>query len=80
MTYSMSESPPSSLADLRKRANFTQRQVADLLNVTVTTVSAWERGTQVPRLTFSQIEILLDAFGCTIQDLVSATNQPKSDG
>ncbi|MBE9138818.1 helix-turn-helix transcriptional regulator [Nodosilinea sp. LEGE 07088] len=75
----MGKPQPPSLADLRKRASLTQRQVADLLNVTVTTVSAWERGTQVPRLTFAQIEILLDAFGCTIQDLVAATNPQDAE-
>ncbi|MFQ4138706.1 helix-turn-helix transcriptional regulator [Nodosilinea sp. PGN35] len=71
----MGKPQPLTFADLRKRASLTQRQVADLLSVTVTTVSAWERGTQVPRLTFSQTEKLLDAFSCTIQDLVNATNQ-----
>jgi transcriptional regulator with XRE-family HTH domain len=75
----MGKSQSSSLADLRKRASLTQRQVADLLNVTVTTVSAWERGTQVPRLTFAQIEKLLNAFDCTIQDLVNATNQRDTE-
>ena len=75
----MGESQPLSLADLRKRASLTQRQVADLLDVTVTTVSAWERGTQVPRLTFAQIEKLLTAFSCTIQDLVAATSQGKPE-
>ena len=75
----MGKSELPSLADLRKRSNLTQRQVADLLNVTVTTVSAWERGTQVPRLTFAQIEKLLNALGCTIQDLVAATNPPESE-
>ncbi len=75
----MGKPQPPSFADLRKRASLTQRQVADLLDVTVTTVSAWERGTQVPRLTFAQIEKLLDAFSCTIQDLVAATNQPKPE-
>lgn len=63
------------LADLRKHAGLTQRQVAELLGVTVTTVSAWERGTQVPRLTFAQVEKLLEAFGCSIQALVEAANQ-----
>ena len=75
----MRESEQLTLADLRKRANLTQRQVADLLGVTVTTVSAWERGTQVPRLTFAQTEKLLAAFGCSIRDLVEATNQREDN-
>lgn len=75
----MGSSEPLTLADLRKRASLTQRQVADLLDVTVTTVSAWERGTQVPRLTFAQIEKLLAAFECSIQDLVEATNQREDE-
>ncbi|MBD2256430.1 helix-turn-helix transcriptional regulator [Pseudanabaena sp. FACHB-2040] len=71
----MGKSERPTLADLRKEASLTQRQVADLLNVTVTTVGAWERGAQVPRLTFAHIQKLLEAFDCAIQDLVEATNQ-----
>lgn len=67
------------LSELRRQAGLTQRQVADLLGVTVTTVSAWERGTQVPRLTFAQIEKLLAAFNCSIQDLVIATQPPEDN-
>lgn len=70
-----SQSEQLTLAGLRKRANLTQRQIADLLNVTVTTVSAWERGTQVPRLTFGQVEALMDALNCTIRELVEATKK-----
>lgn len=75
----MPELEQPTLAVLRKRANLTQRQVANLLDVTVTTVSAWERGTQVPRLTFAQTEKLLEALACSIQDLVAATGQRAAD-
>lgn len=74
-----SQSEQLTLASLRKRSNLTQRQIADLLNVTVTTVSAWERGTQVPRLTFVQVETLMSALGCTIRELVKATEKKEME-
>lgn len=66
------------LAELRRRAGLTQRQIAEILDVTVTTVSSWERGTQVPRLTFAQVEKLMNALDCSIHDLVEATGQQKN--
>jgi DNA-binding transcriptional regulator YiaG len=38
------------LAQLRQRAGLTQRKLADILEVTIKTVSAWERGEHEPCL------------------------------
>ncbi|KAM3094194.1 helix-turn-helix domain-containing protein [Phormidesmis sp. 146-12] len=65
---------PLNLMKVRSRAGMTQRQFADLLGVTISTVSNWERGVQVPRLTFSQTKMIMDASGLTIDDLVEAFN------
>ncbi|PSB16071.1 XRE family transcriptional regulator [Phormidesmis priestleyi ULC007] len=61
--------------NVRKLAGMTQRQFADLLGVTISTVSNWERGVQVPRLTFFQTKLIMDASGLTIDELVEAFNE-----
>lgn len=59
---------------VRERSQLTQREFADLLGVTISTVSNWERGVQVPRLTFEQTKKVMDASGLSIDDLVQAFN------
>ena len=65
---------PLNLMNVRKLAGMTQRQFADLLGVTISTVSNWERGVQVPRLTFFQTKLIMDASGLSIDELVEAFN------
>lgn len=63
---------PLTLMKVRTRAGMTQKQLADLLGVTISTVSNWERGVQVPRLTFSQTKLFMEASGHSIDELVEA--------
>lgn len=65
---------PLTLMKVRAIAGLTQRELADLLGVTISTVSNWERGVQVPRLTFLQTKLLMDASGLSIDALVEAFN------
>lgn len=65
---------PLTLMKVRERAGLTQRQLADVLGVTISTVSNWERGVQVPRLTFWQTQKLMNACQCSIDELVDAFN------
>jgi transcriptional regulator with XRE-family HTH domain len=73
------ENDQLTFADLRKRAGLTQRQLADSLGVTVKSVSAWERGVVEPRLSFAEIQKLMEILGCSFQDLVDATNQRETE-
>jgi len=72
------------LVELRKRVGLTQRQVAEALGVTVTTVSSWETGLKEPRLDFVQTKKLMELYRCSINDLAEAleslreNRQPKS--
>lgn len=66
------ENDQLTLMKVRSRAGMTQKQFADLLGVTISTVSNWERGTQVPRLTFEQTKAVMDASGMSIDELVQA--------
>ncbi|MBF2049774.1 MAG: helix-turn-helix domain-containing protein [Leptolyngbya sp. IPPAS B-1204] len=62
------------LKKLRERAGLTQRQIADALGVTTTTVGTWERGEKEPRPSFLQVKILIETLNCTLDELVEATS------
>lgn len=57
----------------------TQKQWADLLGVTISTVSNWERGVQVPRLTFLQTKRIMEATELSIDDLVEAFSNTRGE-
>jgi transcriptional regulator with XRE-family HTH domain len=63
---------PITLMSVRQKAKMTQKQWAEWLGVTISTVSNWERGVQVPRLTFLQTKKIMDATGLSIDSLVAA--------
>ena len=63
------------LKQLRERAGLTQRQLADRLNITIKTISAWERGVTEPHLTISETQRLMDVLQCTFEELLEATSQ-----
>lgn len=54
---------------LRHKTNLTQKQLAEALDVTVTTISSWENARHEPKLTFSQIKLLMSVLDCTFEDL-----------
>lgn len=70
---------PLTLMKVRERAGMTQKEFADMLDVTISTVSNWERGTQVPRLTFIQVKLIMEASGLGIDDLVEAFDGTKEE-
>lgn len=61
------------LAKLRERAGLTQRQFADALGVTITTISNWERGAKEPKLSFAQVKQITEILKCSLDELVEAT-------
>ncbi len=66
------------LAKLRERVGLTQRQLADALGVTITTISNWERGVKEPNLNFAQVKRMTEILRCSLDDLVEAT-KPQHD-
>ena len=62
---------------LRSTRGMTQEQLAALLDVSVQSVNAWERGTASPSV--EQLLALSDLFGCTVDDLVRG-DLPRVDG
>ena len=53
----------------RKELNLTQKQIADIVGVTVQTVSNWETGTYKPKLTVEQADKLCDVLETDIKGL-----------
>lgn len=66
---------PLTLGKLRQRANLTQRQLADILDITIKTVSSWERGVVEPRLTFAEAKKMMEVMQCSYEELVEATRK-----
>ncbi len=62
----------SRICKARKKANLTQQQVAERLNVARTSVSHWENGAREPDL--KTIRELSDLFGVSFEYLVGASN------
>ena len=57
----------SGIAELRKKAGMTQKDLADALNVERSTVAKWETGTSFP--TWDKIPQVAEALKCGIGDL-----------
>lgn len=68
----------SRVAELRKRLDLTQQQLADLVGVTETTVRNWEHNRSGAEW-FERVAKLCDALQCTPNDLVDKVHVAKDD-
>lgn len=68
----------SHVAQLRKRAGLTQKQLADLLDTTVTTVANWENG-RTGLKEFERVAKLCEILACRAQDLISEQTHGKDE-
>jgi transcriptional regulator with XRE-family HTH domain len=57
---------------LRERVKLTQRQIAQALDVRQGTVSDWERGISVPRLSPSKLKKMMEIYDCSVDELIEA--------
>lgn len=73
------EQEPLTLLKLREKAGLTQRRLAEALDVTNNTISAWETGRHEPRLTISQMKLLMDTLNCSFEDLLRATQEQAQE-
>ena len=64
----------SFIAALRRAKGLTQRELAELLNVSDKAVSRWERGDAAPDL--SVIPALAELFGVTADELLRGERRP----
>ena len=65
----------SLILKLRKEKNMTQKQVADLLNISDKTVSKWERGLGCPDV--SILTELSNIFGINIEKILLGDLEPN---
>lgn len=63
---------------LRTRANKTQREVGEAVGVTDQTVSNWETGESLPRLTPARMLRLCEVLNCSLVDLAKAFPEGSS--
>lgn len=74
----MKQSIGEFLSALRKAHRLTQQDVADRLNVSNRTISAWERGTVMPDILL--LPALAELYGVTTDEILAAARRPKADG
>lgn len=65
------------ITELRKEKGMTQKQLADLLNVTDKAVSKWERGLSFPDI--SMLEPISQVFDISIMELLAGKRQDASE-
>jgi putative transcriptional regulator len=65
----MGEIPVSKVGELRKKAELTQRQLADLVGVTESTIRNWENNRNGVEW-LVRVAKLCDALDCTAQELI----------
>lgn len=65
----VNEQVSSSLVELRKRANVSQKAVAEALGVTDHTIRNWEKGRAEAELQLWQVKALCRVLSCSLDEL-----------
>ena len=65
------------IADLRKKNNMSQQELANKLNVSNKTISKWECGNGIPDITV--LSNIANLFNLTLDELINYEQQPKTD-
>ena len=63
------------IAQLRQKANWTQKQLADTLGISAQSVSKWETSQSMPDITL--LPQIAEAFGISIDDLFDLTTEQR---
>lgn len=75
----MGEIYVSAIAKLREEKSLTQRQVADVLGVDISTVRNWEKSREGVKM-FIRVAKLCDLFECHPSDLYEQVDDCSSNG
>ena len=65
------------LKNIRIKCGYSQKYVADYLNISPQSVSKWENGDALPSILF--LPKLAECFGCDINDFFAVANVPNYD-
>ena len=65
------------ITELRKEKGLTQKQLADILNVTDKAVSKWERGLSFPDI--SMLEPISEVLGVSIMEILAGKKQDENE-
>lgn len=68
------EKLPKRIKELRKSMNLKQSELADKINVSMYTVSVWERGVRKPE--YENLDALCDIFNVNLGYLLGTTDDP----
>ena len=74
--YFMGKIPVSKVADLRKQAGLTQRELALQVDVTESTISNWEKGRNCLEW-FERVAKLCKILNCTPDQLIDYVSLPE---
>ena len=66
----------NNIRKIRVECNFTQEQMAKRVGVERSTVAKWETGASLPRSEL--LPKLADVLGCTVDELLRATDQKEN--
>ncbi|NHC36878.1 helix-turn-helix transcriptional regulator [Scytonema millei VB511283] len=73
----MTKAPSLSFVVLRSLKQITQKELADVLGVTEDTISNWERGKVVPKLTIPQTKALCNLLEVNLEQLPDNFGKPE---
>ena len=65
------------IADLRKKNNMSQQELASKLNISNKTISKWECGNGIPDITV--LSNIANLFNLTLDELINYEQQSKTD-
>ncbi len=74
----MGKIPVSNVAELRKRAGLTQRELALQIDVTESTIANWEQGRNALDW-FQRVAKLCKLLNCSPEDLIRYTSGPDEE-
>ncbi|BAU11522.1 helix-turn-helix domain protein [Leptolyngbya sp. NIES-3755] len=67
----------SPIKKMREAVNLSQEELARLMDISVSTVSRWERGLAEPTMTVAQMKAFCRAIGKTLEELPNSLLAPE---
>ncbi len=65
------------MKQLREKSGKRAEEIAAILALSVSTVRNWEQGKHEPRFPITEIPRFLEAYDCSLEDAIHATEESK---